>query len=302
MRTDPTISSIHRLFAALVLTFALALAGCGETPPADETAGEPAPAGEDASGTAEPTAASPEEAFAMSIENAQGLDAWRSQPAFAADFELQFGAAPPLLTDLVMTTPLDAVRLDLASGGVVIYDGTDVWASPAGLQMPPGPRFHALTWPYFLAVPMKLRDPGAHLELTGDRTLGGKTYDTARLTFEDGVGDTPDDWYVLYRDPETSRLAAMAYIVTYGTSVERASQEPHVIVYDDFQEIDAGLEGETVTLPTRWTFWKWNEDEGTEGDQLGAANLADPRFVRPDLGAFDRVEGAEKAGLPGAAR
>ena len=291
--------SASAFFAVAMLTFALTLTGCGEEPTAEETATEGA-AGEGTAAAEEPeSAATPEQAFAVAVEEAQGKGAWRSQPAFAADFELKFGAAPPLLADLLMTTNADAVRMDLEGGGVVIYDGTDVWTSPAGLEMPPGPRFHALTWPYFLAAPMKLRDPGSHLELTGERQLDGKTYDTARLTFDAGVGDTPDDWYVLYRDPETGRLAAMAYIVTYGTSVEQAGQEPHIIVYEDFEEVDAGLEGETVTLPTRWTFWNWSEEAGLEGEQLGEATLGNPRFVQPDLGAFDRMEGAEKATLPG---
>ena len=30
------------------------------------------------------------------------------------------------------------------------------------------------------------------------------------------TGDAPRDWYILYRDPQSDRLRAMAYIVTYG--------------------------------------------------------------------------------------
>jgi hypothetical protein len=90
-------------------------------------------------------------------------------------------------------------------------------------------RFHLLTWPYFAALPMKLADPGAHLQLLGERSLRGKVYQAVRLTFDPGVGDTPEDWYVLYRDPSSGRLAAAAYIVTYGKSATAASKEPHAI-------------------------------------------------------------------------
>jgi len=262
----------------------VALFGACQGPPPGEEA--VAPAGEEA---APPT--TPEAAFAQAIEEAHGLEAWRSQPVFAAEIDLTFGGQPALAGTMSFPTDLTASRLDLANGTTLVFDGTSVWVSPEDSPVPQA-RFHALTWPYFLAVPMKLQDPGTHLELLGERTLEGVPHPAARLTFAPGVGDTPDDWYVLYRQPETDRLRGMAYIVTYGKSAEEAGKEPHAILYDAFVDVDG------VAIPTEWTFWNWNEEEGTHGEPVARMILGNPRFIEADLGAFDRIEGAREDRLP----
>ena len=52
------------------------------------------------------------------------------------------------------------------------------------------------------------------------------------MTFDRGIGDAPDDWYVVYKDNNSDLLAALVYIVTGGgTSVEVAEEDPHTITY-----------------------------------------------------------------------
>ena len=115
----------------------------------------------------------------------------------------------------------------------------------------------------------------------------------ARLTFDSGVGDTPDDWYVVYRDAETNRLAGMAYIVTFGKDKSAAEAEPHAITYHDFEEVEG------VMIPTRWQFWNWTQEEGIVGEPIGKVQLANPRFGWPRAEAFATPEGAAAQPLPG---
>jgi hypothetical protein len=293
---------------AQVFGVALALAalvlGCA---PRDETGGR-APAGEPvptagaespaAAGGQSEIAAAPDDpaaAFAAEIEQAHGVAAWRAKPAFQTDLVVRFGDKVVLDARMTFPTDLSRSRLKLADGTVAVFDGQQAWVAPgtAGLERA---RFHLLTWPYFTAAPFKLRDPGSRLELLGDRELAagsGKRYPSAKLTFEDGVGDTPDDWYRIYRDPETGLLAALAYVVTYGRPQSEAEAEPHAITYRD----PVTVEG--VELATVWTFWHWSETEGIYGEPIGDARLNAPRFVEPAADAFDRPEGSRLAPLPG---
>lgn len=195
---------------------------------------------------------------------------------------------------MLFTPEVGEARLDLADGTVAVFDGERAWVSPAGAEFPQA-RFHLLTWPYFLAAPFKLRDPGAHLEDLGTRPLDGAEHPAARLTFDPGVGDSPDDWYVVYRDPSSDRLAAMAYVVTYGgRSAEEAGAEPHAITYHDLQQVDG------ATLPTTWRMWHWSEEEGVHGDPIGEVVLTDLAFVTPPGDAFERPADAQEDPLPSA--
>lgn len=231
------------------------------------------------------------ERFAAPIEDAHGLMGWREQPALRADITVSFGGNTILEADMLMRTDMSHTRLERADGTVAIWDGTDAWVSPASAEFARA-RFHVLTWPYFLSAPMKLRDPGTHIEPLGETAMGGETFETARLTFDAGVGDTPDDWYVLYRDETTDRLHGMAYIVTYGTNLEQAEAEPHAITYHDFVDVEG------VAIPTRWTFWLWNETNEIHGEPIGSVALDDVRFTEPSADAFTVPDDASQKPLP----
>lgn len=257
------------ILLALVPVLVLALA----TPSSAEDAMDPGPA------------------FALAIEKAHGSDSWYSHDAVAADLVVHFGGNKMLEGRMITTPEVGKTRLELSGGAVAVWDGERAWVSPASVQMPPGVRFHVLTWPYFLAAPMKLRDPGAHLEPKGEQPWGGETYDTALLTFDSGVGDSPDDWYLLYRDRDDHRLTAMAYIVTYGGNDGEA--EPHAIVYEDFETVGGSQ------VATHWTFYNWSEEQGIHGDPIGEVRLSNLAMVTPEEGAFTRPSDAREGELPG---
>ncbi len=230
--------------------------------------------------------------YATAIETAHGIHAWWGWRALAADITVRFGGETALAGKLLMETKTARCRIDLADGPTLIFDGANAWVQPPSSDFQ-GARFHLLTWSYFIGVPMKLRDPGTVLVPMGLRRLRGKTLSAARLTFEPGVGDTPDDWYITYADPGTNRLAALAYIVTYGKDAAEAETEPHAISFGGFETIDG------VTVSTRWRFWDWSEEAGIHGPQLGDASLANVQFVEPEPDAFKPGENARREDLPG---
>lgn len=231
------------------------------------------------------------DAFARRIEHAHGIDSWQEQTAVAADIVIHFGGADMFDGSMLYDHHSGRVRMEMEDGTVMVFDGEKAWITPER-EMTPGPRFHLLTWPYFLAAPFKLRDPGASLTLKASKQLLGEDFDTAQLTFAPGTGDTPDDWYVVYADPQTQRLKAMAYIVTYGTPEEEAEKEPHVAVYEGEREIDG------VHLSARWMFYHWNEEQGAHGEPIGEVKLSNIRFVDPEPGRFEKPSGATEDPLP----
>ena len=234
---------------------------------------------------ADEQAINPAISLAKSIETAQGRAIWDAQQVVKFDLVVNFGGATRLDGTFWFAPHANLYRYEGKDGTVMVFDGAHAWLTPADSPMLPQARFHLLTWPYFLAVPFKLRDPGSHLN-TWDKP------NTAKLTFGEGVGDAPDDWYIVYQDSATHYLKAMAYIVTYGNkSADEA--EPHAIVYDDFQTVDG------VTLPMRWTFTNWTPQDGPTAEQRGDATLSNVSFVPMDAVSFTKPDGAAESELPG---
>jgi len=218
--------------------------------------------------------------FAELIESAHGLAAWQNQKAIQADITVNFGGKTYLSGTMLFDTSVGRVRMELANGTVLGFDGQDAWIFPTDATHPSA-RFDLFTWPYFVAVPMKLRDPGTHLTDLSPLLLHQQPFPTAKLTFDSGVGDSPEDWYILYRHPNHHRLVTMAYIVTFGgKNIEEAEKEPHAITYAGFKTFDG------VVISTIWKFWLWDRDQGVHGKALGQAVLSQIRFVQPAPDAF----------------
>ena len=226
------------------------------------------------------------------VEAAHGGETWNNKTALEAYISVEFGGQKMLKGKMLTDTPVGKTRFDLTDGTVLIFDGEDAWKSPADSTFQ-GTRFHVLTWPYFIAAPMKLDDPGTHIEDLGSLPFfGGRNLPASRLTFGEGIGDSPEDWYILYTHPKTDRLEAMAYIVTFGKTAEAAEESPSAIIYEGYEDVDG------VQLSTRWKFFKWSEEDGILGEQVGEVSITQPRFVEPAADAFTPPEGAEKAAAP----
>ncbi|MEM8782652.1 MAG: hypothetical protein AAGE65_07310 [Planctomycetota bacterium] len=230
------------------------------------------------------------------IEAAHGKAAYDALGAegkvVRADFDVDFGGGDLLAGTMWFDTGVGKTRMELDNGTVVVFDGEACWTSADAPEIPYGYRFHALTWPYFAAAPFKLSDPGVSHEFLEEVPLTAKASSVAsKMTFEAGLGDAPDDWYVVFPNPMDDSLAALAYIVTYDKSAEVAEKRPSIVFYTE----PVTVEG--VTFARELIFHFWNRKKGVVGEPKGFMSVSDVAFVDAPAGAFDQPEGGVEAAL-----
>ncbi|GJM44313.1 MAG: hypothetical protein DHS20C21_11550 [Gemmatimonadota bacterium] len=164
----------------------------------------------------------------------------------------------------------------------VVWDGEKAWSTNWAMPMPP--RFLATLNYYFLNLPWLAKDPGVRLATEAPRRLpdDATEYLTVRVTYEAGVGDTPDDYYVLYIDPVRKMLKACEYIVTYQAILPEGVEHspPHVLIYETFATVNGLL------VPTAFTIYE-------EGEFYAGCEIANWSFDGVfDEGRMIRPEGA----------
>jgi hypothetical protein len=190
-----------------------------------------------------------------------GLDAWRAAPTMSfTDQWLSPAGEGSRRSHIVVEQTSRRAYIDIPETDMSIgWDGEKAWSMNWPSATPV--RFLVLLNYYFVNLPWLTQDPGVVLGEPEARTLrdGETEYVTVMMTFEPGTGDTPDDYYRLYIDPETKHLKATDYVVTYKALMgegEVASPE-HCLVYDEYTTVDS------LTVPTHFTIY--------EGDQVYAS-------------------------------
>ncbi len=240
------------------------------------------PAAEEAAEVKEPE--STVHPFVLPIEKAHRMDMFKRNKAVGYRLDLSFGGKSRFAGYITQTTNYDRILMVEDNGTQMLFDGEKVYLYP-DTAMYAKARFDLFTWSYFFAAPYKLSDPGTIWATDKDRELDGTNYPTAKLTFTPGTGDSHEDWYIAYRNPQTNLLDALAYIVTYSKSAGEASADPHAITYEDYKEFRTN-----IPVATTWKFWGWTEEEGLT-KQLGEAKIGSIEFTDVKDSFFRLPEG-----------
>jgi hypothetical protein len=223
-----------------------------------------------------PANASPEagskEIIAATISAHGGMEKWKSAPTISFEDQfLQAGAPKPMSSHVTVEQGRRRAYLDFPeSNARIAWDGKEAWSENWKAPIPP--RFLALLNYYFLNLPWLTSDPGVHLGEPGKARLWDDPteYITVKMTFGADVGDTPDDYYVLYIDPKTHRLKACEYIATYAAVVPPGTKPiPHILVYENFDTIDG------LVVPTRYSIYDKNHK------QIASCEIRNWSFQRP---------------------
>ncbi len=202
-----------------------------------------------------------------------GMERWLATPTVSFEDEFRPGTATEGSPSRVMVEQgRRRAYLDFPGTEMRLsWDGEKAWSE--NWQFPYPPRFLALLNYYFANLPWLVEDPGVVLGDPGS----GKLFDdpteylTIRVTYEPGVGDTPDDYYVLYVHPESFELRANEYVVTYRALLPEgvASTDPHILIYDEWTEVDG------LKVPAHYTIYE------LDGTVYGSCAFRDWSFSRP---------------------
>ena len=230
---------------------------------------------------------SPDDAIRAMIEAHGSLKKWRAAPAVSfTDLLLTTGSSEGAPMAITVEQTSRRAYIDVVGAETSIaWDGERAWGVNWNFPMPP--RFLALLNYYFLNLPWLVRDPGVVLSDLGKAKLWDDPTEfiTVRVTYEAGVGDTPEDYYVLYIHPETHRLSACEYVVTYAGLLPPGVKHtpPHILVYEEFETVD------DLLVPTRYTIYE------TDHKPYATCEITDWSFSKP----FDesRMEMPENAVL-----
>ncbi len=228
--------------------------------------------------------------FVEKIKNAHHFGLFYAQQAVAFDIEMSFGGKSAMAATITTLTSSGKIRLQQSNGKTVIFDGKKTWISPANSDYPKA-RFDIFTYQYFFMAPFKVNDGGTQWQILSDKMYDFNDYARARLTFQNGTGDSSDDWYIVHRNKATNYMEAMTYIVTYGgKSQAEAEKKPSSIVYTDWQAIGG------VMFATTWKFMNWSEEKGFFG-QKGEAKIKNIHFVKPTTEMFAVPRDSKEVGL-----
>ncbi|MFT5892396.1 MAG: hypothetical protein ACI9Y7_002506 [Dokdonia sp.] len=120
------------------------------------------------------------------------------------------------------------------------FNGEKVWIAQDSTHFPPkNARFYHNLMFYFYAMPFVLGDDGITYSDVPVLEFEGVSYPGTKISFGAGVGDAPDDEYIVYSNPTTHQMEWLAYTVTYGKNEK--SERFSYIKYDQWTEV-SGLQ------------------------------------------------------------
>lgn len=162
------------------------------------------------------------------------------------------------------------------------FDGENVWLKQDSLVYKGNPKFYYNLMFYFYAMPFVLADDGIIYENVDALEFEGVSYPGIKIAYESGVGESPEDEYILYYNPKTFKMEWLGYTVTYFS--KEKSKEFHFINYSEWQDLNG------FNLPKTLTWYKSENNKPTEkrnervftNIKLSKEKLNDVVFKVPD--------------------
>lgn len=162
-----------------------------------------------------------------------GLEAWKNVNT------LVFGMEKP--NGMEMTTTDLKTRKSLIETNTynLGFDGQSVWLKENDEPYKGyDPAFYYNLMFYFYAMPFVLADDGITYTDADPLVFEGKSYPGIKISYGEGIGESPDDEYILYYNPETYQMEWLGYTVTYFS--KEKSKKISFIKYNSWGKL-AGL-------------------------------------------------------------
>lgn len=169
-----------------------------------------------------------------------GLETWKAMKS------LEFTMKKPNGDEITTTNLKNRSSLIETPNHMIGFNGEDVWLKNKDtIQYKGNPRFYYNLMFYFYAMPFILADDGIIYEDVEPLVFEEKSYPGIKISYESGVGESPEDEYILYYNSETFQMEWLGYTVTYFS--KEKSKEFHFIKYSNWQMVKGLALPETLT-------------------------------------------------------
>jgi len=252
------------LFPALLL-----LAACQQPSNADQT--------DDS--TTDAAAASPyPAAFQRVLAAHGGLELWQRQQGLSYEIVKPDGNEKQVIDLKDRRERIDASNFTMG------YDGSHFWLA-ADTSYHGDPIFYKNLMFYFYAMPFVLADAGIRYAEAEPLVFGDKTYPGLRISYEPGVGVSPEDEYFLHYDADTYQMAWLGYTVTYETKAKSSTIK--WIRYDDWMDING------LKLPKSMNWHTTEDNKPVAARNRRAFEQVTLSLARPADSLFAIIPGAK---------
>lgn len=209
-----------------------------------------------------------------------GLDVWNSMQL------LEFTMPKKNGDEVTITDLKNRKSLITMPEHSIGFDGENVWVLNKGeKKYKRNPRFYYNLMFYFYAMPFILADDGIIYSEAKPLEFEGKTYPGIRISYDAGVGESPEDEYVLYYNPETYKMQWLGYTVTFFT--KEKEKELHFRRFSDWQEVNG------LMLPKTMVRYKYKDNLPTTEHSKNRFTNIKLSIEKPKSELFDVPEGAE---------
>ena len=194
-----------------------------------------------------------------------GLDKWKAAKT------LSFSMGEELYT-IDMDSRMTRVEMPEKTFG---FNGQEVWVTPDSGREGNEEFMYNLFF-YFFGMPFVLADPGVQFEGLDPMVYDSISYNAIEVTFEEGIGNSPKDEYIILSDPETNQMKWLMYKATFGA--QQAGERFNLVRYAKWERVNGVLLPQVI----EWTAY---EGESTTGVQ--------------DVVQFEKVTLSDKKMEPG---
>jgi len=179
-----------------------------------------------------------------------GIDAWNDMNS------LYFEIEKPTQNDKYDVALKSRKSLITSEHHLLGFDGENVWLKNLDtVAYKSNPKFYYNLMFYFYAMPFVLGDNGINYSEAEALEFEGVSYPGLLISYNDGIGESSDDEYILYYHPETFKMEWLGYTVTYFS--KEKGKEFHFIKYSDWQDISG------LTLPKTLTWYNYENNKPT---------------------------------------
>lgn len=206
-----------------------------------------------------------------------GLDNWNQMQSLA------FTMTKPTGKEVTTVNLKSRVSVITTPNHTLGFDGKDVWLDSKNKEEYQGnPKFYYNLMFYFHTMPFVLADNGINYEVAKPLSFEGVEYPGIKISYDNGVGASSDDEYVLYYNPTTFKMEWLAYTVTFNSKAK--SEQWSFIKYSDWHTIEG------IVLPEILTWYivednlpvKKRNDLQFTNVTLSKQSLAVSTFAKPE--------------------